>query len=109
MSVLLWHSDLDVNIVISIAVTVHPANAFSLQTDDLIGLASRRNLKMQTRESGIFFTDTVCKGIFSPADQKAILETSDSIFIHFSLFVHVTWSYNCVGILRSNASYSPLN
>lgn len=47
MWVLLWHSDLDVNVVISVAVAVHPPNAFPLQPDHLISLATGRNLKKQ--------------------------------------------------------------
>lgn len=47
MWVLLWHSDLDVNVVISIAVAIHPPNAFPLQPDHLISLATGRNLKKQ--------------------------------------------------------------
>ncbi len=47
MWVLLWHSDLDVNVVISIAVAVHPPNAFPLQPDHLISLATGRDLKRQ--------------------------------------------------------------
>ncbi len=45
MWVLLWYSDLNVNVVISIAVAVHPPNAFPLQPDHLISLAAWRNLK----------------------------------------------------------------
>lgn len=40
MKVLLWHPDLDVNIVISIAVAVDLVNAFSLQPDHLISLTT---------------------------------------------------------------------
>lgn len=43
----LGHSDFDVNIVISVAVGVHPPNAFPLQPDYLISLATRGNLKTQ--------------------------------------------------------------
>lgn len=42
---LLGHSDLYVNIVISVAVAVQPPNAFPLQPDHLINLATGRNLK----------------------------------------------------------------
>lgn len=42
---LLGHFDLDVNVMISVAVAVHPPNAFPLQPDRLIGLTAGRNLK----------------------------------------------------------------
>lgn len=44
MRVLLRHSDLDVSIVISIAVAVHLSNAVPLEPDNLVGLATGRNL-----------------------------------------------------------------
>lgn len=54
MWVLLWHSDLDVNVVISIAVAVHPPDAFPLQPDHLVSLAAGRNLKTQNRQQGFY-------------------------------------------------------
>lgn len=45
----LGNSNFDVNIVISVAVAVHPPNALPLQPDHLISLATRGNLKTQTR------------------------------------------------------------
>lgn len=45
VTVSLWHSDLDVNIVISVAVTVHLSNALPLQPDNLVGLTTGRNLQ----------------------------------------------------------------
>lgn len=50
MCVLLGHSDLDVNIMISVAVAVHPPNAFPVQPDHLISLAAGRNLKTETTD-----------------------------------------------------------
>lgn len=44
VAVSLWHSDLDVNVVISVAVTVHLSNALPLQPDNLVGLTTGRNL-----------------------------------------------------------------
>lgn len=44
MTILLWHSDLYVSIVISIAVAVHLSNAIPLEQDNLVGLATGRNL-----------------------------------------------------------------
>lgn len=49
MTVSLWHSDLDVNIVISVAVTVHLSDALPLQPDHLVGLTTGRNLHNRKR------------------------------------------------------------
>lgn len=43
-TVSLWYSDLDVNVVISVAVAVHLSNALPLQPDNLVALTTGRNL-----------------------------------------------------------------
>lgn len=69
MRVLLWHSDLDVNIVISIAEAVQLANAFPLKPGHLISLTTWRDLKTQMtlkqRTDHIHFsTETLCEEMF---------------------------------------------
>lgn len=50
MRVLLWQSDLDVSIVVSVAVAVHLSNALPLQPDNLVALATGRNLRTNRNE-----------------------------------------------------------
>lgn len=52
-ALLLWHSDLDVNIVISVDVTVHLSNALPLQPDHLVALTTGRNLHSRKRLCGV--------------------------------------------------------
>lgn len=53
VTLLLWHSDLDVNIVISVDVTVHLSNALPLQPDHLVALTTGRNLHSRKRLYGV--------------------------------------------------------
>ena len=43
-SLLLWDSDLDVDVVVTKAVAVHSLDALALQSDALVWLHPRRNL-----------------------------------------------------------------
>ena len=49
--VLLGYSYLDVNKVITIAVTVHLSNSFPLEPDDLVSLASCRDLETKNNDT----------------------------------------------------------
>lgn len=44
VQVLLGHFDLDVHVVVSVAVAAHPPDAFPLEADHLVALATGRNL-----------------------------------------------------------------
>ena len=63
LSLLLRYSDLDVNIVISITIAVHPLDPLSLKTDLLVGLATWRDLQNRRQwfgQSSLFSHLPVC-------------------------------------------------